>query len=66
MNYKCLNCNEIHEEKHVALGCCYDPAQRYLCPVCDKTYYNYDNARYCCENEKVEVVEEVEEGENIP
>jgi hypothetical protein len=61
MKYKCLNCNETYDVKYVALKCCYGPLQEYLCPICDKTYYNYDKARYCCEKEKVKEVEEVEE-----
>jgi hypothetical protein len=32
---------------------------KYKCSNCNKTYYNYETARYCCEKEKVK--EEVEE-----
>jgi hypothetical protein len=58
MKYRCLNCNEVYDEKHTALKCCYEPAQRYICIICDKTYYNYETARYCCAEDKVEEVEE--------
>jgi hypothetical protein len=58
MKYKCLNCNKIHEEKRIALECCYAPEQEYVCDICHYSYYNRATAQYCCAEDKVEEVEE--------
>jgi hypothetical protein len=60
MKFKCKICDSVHELRQRACQCCNESTEitQYRCSECSELYSMLDSADTCCEDMKIEEVEE--------